>query len=551
MLFRRAIQLSVCSEHWEGLTRRQKSHGVLHMKIISLVMSAFVGTSSVVHADSASLNGPAQDQCMGLPSVDFSGIQDAPTEVMATKVVEPAAGAPAYCKVQGYVSPQIAFELRLPLTNWNGKFMEVGCGGFCGDMSFIFYCDNPLRKGYACLVTDMGHKSTALDGKWAYNNLQAQVDYGFRATHVAVLAGKAITEHYYDKASVKSYYLGCSCGGRQGLVEAQQFPWDFDGIVVGAPAINFSGLFMDLLWKTRAVTDKDGKPLFSVADIKLVHSAAVAKCDRDDGLKDGLIGDPRTCRFDPSDLVCRAGAKTGCLSPEQVAGMKKFYSGPVTSQGARIALGGGMPGSEASDTMGINGYQNEFAHFGKEFFQYMGFVPAPGPSWKSSDFDFDRDYKRLGMLESLYASTNPDLRKFKASGGKLILWQGWADGGVSPLNTIDYYETVERTMGGPAATRDFFRLFMLPGVEHCWGGEGASVVDFLSYMEAWVEKNQAPDMILSAHVKEARSIADLLNWPSDPASIGFTRPVYPYPLQAKYKGTGDPNKAENFGPVKP
>ena len=525
---------------------------MLCVKIISVVMLTWVGISGVAHATSATPATPEEAQCRGLPGADFSGIKDAPTQLTATKVVEPAAGAPAYCQVQGYVSPQVGFELRLPLTNWNGKFMEVGCGGFCGDLAFISLCANPLRKGYACIITDMGHKSTGLDGKWAYNNLQAQVDYGFRATHVAVLAGKAITEHYYGKAPSKSFYLGCSCGGRQGLVEAQQFPWDFDGIIVGAPAINYSAAFMALHWKTRAVIDKDGKPLFSDADIELVHSAAIAKCDKDDGVKDGLIGDPRTCKFDPSDLVCRAGAKTGCLSPEQVAAVKKIYSGPVTSKGERIFPGGSMPGSETSDLgAGIGGYQSGFANFGSEFFRYMGFMPAPGPSWKSSDFDFDSDYKRLGMLESLYASTNPDLRRFKAAGGKLILWQGWADGIVSPLNTIDYYETVERTMGGAAATRDFFRLFMMPGVEHCWGGEGASVVDFLSYMEAWVEKNQAPDMMMSAHVKQANSFSDLLNWPSDPALIGFTRPAYPYPQQAKYKGTGDPNKAENFGPVKP
>ena len=531
----------------KNLNQWREQHGVLRVKIIALVMSALVGTSGVAHAASVTPGTPAEVQCKGLPGADFSGINDASTQVTDAKVEDAAAGAPAYCKVQGYVSPQVGFELRLPLTNWNGKFMEVGCGGFCGDTDFIFLCDSPLRKDYACVVTDMGHKSTKLDAKWAYNNLQAQVDYGFRATHVAALAGKAITEHYYGKAPAKSYYLGCSCGGRQGLVEAQQFPWDFDGIIVGAPAINYSGVFMDLHWKTRAVADKDGNPLFSDADIALVHSAAIGKCDKDDGVKDGLIGDPRTCKFDPSDLVCRAGAKTGCLSPGQVAAMKKFYSGPVTSTGERIFPGGGMPGSETS-VFGINGFQSVFANFSREFFQYLGFVPAPGPSWKSSDFDFDRDYKRLGMLESLFASTNPDLRKFKAAGGKLILWQGWADGAVSPLNTIDYYETVERTMGGAAATRDFFRLFMLPGVDHCWGGEGASVVDVLTYMEAWVEKNQAPDMMMSAHLKAG---TDTLNWPSDPALIGFTRPVYPYPLQAKYKGMGDPNKAENFGPAKP
>jgi Tannase and feruloyl esterase len=514
------------------------------MKIIALLMLTWMGTCSLAHA---ATSDTAEAQCKGLPSADFSGVQDAPTQLTGSKVIEAAAGAPAYCQVQGYVSPQVGFELRLPIEGWNGKFMEVGCGGFCGDLDFIFLCDNPLQRGYACIVTDMGHKSTKLDGKWAYNNLQVQVDYGFRATHVTVLAGKAITERYYGKAPSKSYYLGCSCGGRQGLVEAQQFPWDFDGIIVGAPAINFGGVFMDMHWKARAVTDKNGNPLFSIADIKLVHAAAVAKCDKDDGVKDGLIGDPRTCKFDPTDLLCKAGARTGCLSAEQVAAVKKFYSGPVTSTGERTFPGGSMPGTEAG-LFGINGYQTIFASFSREFFQYMGFVPAPGPTWKSSDFDFDRDYKRLGMLESLWASTNPDLRKFKAAGGKLILWQGWADGAVSPLSTIDYYETVERTMGGAAAIRDFFRLFMMPGVDHCWGGEGASVVDFLSYMEAWVEKGQAPDMMLSAHVKTG---TDVINWPADSASIAFTRPAYPYPLQAKYKGSGDPNKAENFAPAKP
>lgn len=521
-----------------------KNYWVLRVKMIALVL-LLAGISGVAHATPATVSTP-ETQCKGLAGVDFSGIKDATTQVMSAKVVESAAAAPSYCKVQGYVSPQVGFELRLPMSNWNGKFMEVGCGGFCGDLNSIFFCNGPLKKGYACIVTDMGHKSTGLDGKWAYNNLQAQIDYAFRATHVAGVAGKTITEGFYGKAPSKSYFFGCSCGGRQGLVEAQEFPWDFDGIIVGAPAINYSGVFMDLLWKARAVVDTDGNPLFGEADIALVHSAAIAKCDKDDGVKDGLIGDPRTCKFDPADLLCSAGTKAGCLSSEQVAAVKKFYSGPVTSKGERLFPGGGMPGSEAGD-FGFNGYQSVFANFGKEFFQYTGFMPAPGPGWKSSDFDFDRDYKRLGTLETLYASTNPDLRKFKAAGGKLILWQGWADGAVSPLNSVDYYETVQRTMGGAATTRDFFRLFMLPGVDHCYGGEGASVVDFLSHMEAWVEKNQAPDMMMSAHVKDG---SDSVSWPTDPASIGFTRPAYPYPLQPKYKGSGDPNKAENYGPTK-
>jgi Tannase and feruloyl esterase len=518
--------------------------GLLIAKIISL--SIVLGPHGS-WATEVNLNTTVP-QCTVLGTADFASIQDAPTQVTSARFVEASSGVPAYCQVRGYVSPQVGIDLRLPISNWNGRFVEVGCGGFCGVMD-MRSCDDPLQRGYACIGSDMGHSSTALDGKWSYNNLQAQVDYGFRSTHVAAVAGKAIVEYFYKKQPEKSYYLGCSCGGRQGLVEAQQFPWDFDGIVVGSPALNFSGVFMDLLWKTRAVFDNSGNPLFNDDDIRLVHNAAIAKCDNDDGVKDGLIGDPRKCNFDPKELACKSAERNGCLSVEQVEAIKRLYSGPLTSKGESIVPGGSLPGSETS-FLGIKGYETVFATFAREFFQYMGFVPAAGPVWKSTDFDFDRDYKRLGMLESLYASTNPDLRRFKTAGGKLIMYHGWADGGISPLNTIDYYEAVGRAMGGPKATRDFLRLFMVPGMDHCSGGEGASTIDFLGYMEAWVEHGHAPDVMISAHLKSDTDTRST-GLPLDPHQIAFTRPLYPYPAQARYKGVGDINQAENYGPVWP
>src|SRR5258708_25921893 len=183
--------------------------------------------------------------CQTLASADSSSVQDAPTQVTNSDLLEGAKGLPSYGRVQGYIAPQIGFELRLPASNWNAKFIEVGCSGFCGDLDFVRLCEEPLSRGYACILGDMGHKSTETDGLWAYNNLQAQIDYGVRSAHVTALAGKAITEHYYRKSITLSYFYGCSCGGRQGLVEAQEFPWDFDGIIVGAPPIHFSEVFMN------------------------------------------------------------------------------------------------------------------------------------------------------------------------------------------------------------------------------------------------------------------------------------------------------------------
>jgi feruloyl esterase len=257
-----------------------------------------------------------------------------------------------------------------------------------------------------------------------------------------------------------------------------------------------------------------------------------------DGVKDGLIGDPRACNFHPEELVCKANSNTRCLSKQQVSALKKIYGGPMTSKGKRICAGCElMPGSELAFG---EYYPGHFSSFDVDFLRYMAFMPAPGPNWQVSDLNFDRDYKRFGMMDSLYEANNPDLRAFKANGGKLIVYQGWADagaGGIPPLMTLDYYQTAEKTMGGPAATQKFFRLFMIPGMGHCGGGAGALHIDYVSYLDNWVEKGEAPKVMVGSH--------------NGAHGVEFTRPVYPYPIQARYKGTGNPNRAANFEPVHP
>jgi hypothetical protein len=509
--------------------------------------SMLTWTREVSAAPAASVPAP----CSALASADFVNIQDAPTQVTEAKLVTASGSVPALCQVQGYVAPNVGFRLLLPASDWNGKFLETGCGGFCGSTDFIWWCADPVHKGYACIVSDTGHQGSALDGLWALNNLQAQIDFGYRGAHVAALAGKAIAERFYGRAPQHSYFWGCSNGGGQALSEAQRFPWDFDGIIAGAPMPTFSGPVMFYLWAGRALAGT-----VSQANLRFVHDKVVAQCDMDDGVKDGVIGDPLHCKFDPAKLLCKSDEKKECLTRGEVEAVKKVYSGPTTSKGEKIYTGGPLPGSELNWVgESASAYVNDAGvatPWSEQYFAYMGFMPAPGPSWKPADFDFDRDYKRLRMAESLVGGAdNPDLRRFKSAGGKLIMYQGGQDASDIPADAVDYYETAEKTMGGRVATQEFFRMFMVPGMDHCSGGDGAFAIDYLSYLESWVESGKAPDRMLGAHPEGVtHGDALFLTFPlSSALRIKFTRPVFPYPIQAKYKGNGDPNNADNFVPV--
>jgi len=459
------------------------------------------------------------------------------------------------------VLPQVRFEIRLPTSNWNGKLLEVGDGGWGGEM-YLFFCNGPLSKGYACIASDMGHTGASGLALWARNNLQAQVDFGYRATHVTALIGKAIVNAYYGKPAARALMFGCSTGGYQGMVEAQRFPWDFDGIVAISPDMGGEAdVSMRVVWKMQQLMDRNGQPIFRSEDLELLHNAALQACDSTDGLKDGIIGDPVGCRFDPSVLSCRSGQRTRCLTPPQVQAARNIYAGPSTSQGVRISTRGVFPGSE----LDWNDTKNPSAEV-SQFFKFM--LPESDPNWKIRDFNFDHDYQRMG-LGAVYTDNNPDLRSFKGAGAKLIVAQGGNDTLQIPGAIFDYYDTVTRIMGGTAATQDFFRLFVIPGMKHCSGGDGAFAIDYLSYLEEWVEKHHAPDRIAGTHIDAAyllqhsdddgASIKDRvwlsalkLPFPLDPAApVSFSRPAYPYPTLTKYKGRGDPNDAASFEPSEP
>ena len=492
-------------------------------------------------------------RCRALQGDDLSQLIDAPTQIIETKLIDSDGHKSGYCQVSGYVAPSVGFLIRLPSETWNGKLIELGCGGHCGSTDHVRLCDSLLRRGYACIVTDDGHKSTGSQALWTYNNWQGQIDYFVRASHVTAVAGKAIVEHYYHEAPKRAYFMGCSAGGREAMMEAQRYPWDFNGIISGAPSLSQTQIRMNLLWGIRAMHDSSGAPILKKADLEVLHKAAVAKCDLNDGVKDGLIGDPRKCGFDPAELLCTAARKTECLSAQQVESAKKMYRGPVISTSRSIQPPGAMKGSELNwlDYFGASS-----SAFVQETFRYFAFDPSPGMAWKLEDFDFDRDYKRFGLADGLYAAVNPDLRRFDDAGGKLLSYVGWNDAAGMPLPVIDYYEGVQKIMG-PGPTKDFYRLFLIPGMNHCTGGEGAFHVDYLTYLEAWVERGEAPEKLTSFHVsidnaKDTRELIERrLEFPLDPSTIEFSRPVYPYPTLTKYRGHGDPKNAASFEPVNP
>ncbi|WP_336951512.1 tannase/feruloyl esterase family alpha/beta hydrolase [Sphingobium aromaticivastans] len=493
----------------------------------------------------------AQADCKALSRTDFSKVQDAPTHVMTAQLVAATGTKPAYCQVNGYISPNILFEMRLPPTGWNGKFMKLGCGGFCG-MLVTEGCNGPVARGYACIADNMGHVSTPLDAKWAYNNLQGEYDFGIRSTHVTALAGKAITAAYYHRGPDHSYHVGCSTGGREGMIAAQRFPTDFDGIVVGAPAIHETGSGYSLLWNAMAALRPDGSPLLTPDDVRLVHRAAVAACDGKDGLKDGIIDNPRQCRFDPRSLVCKGAGGGACLTADKAAAVAKIYGGAVDSKGRRLFAGTAMPGSELNwigPYVSPDGGPSIYANFIGDMMRYMNFDPDPGPSWKMTDFDWDKDIARMDMREALYNAQNPDLRRFRDAGGRMIVFQGWADQSILPENIIDYVETATRTMGGHDATSAFMRLFMVPGMNHCTGGDGAWMIDYIDALEKWVEGGKAPEKLVGYHPREGSTPPAYYSKLPEKPDAAFSRAFYAWPAETRYDGKGDPNDAASFRPL--
>jgi feruloyl esterase len=458
------------------------------------------------------------------------------------EVVPAANGLPEYCRVVGTLSKTINYEVRLPTTDWNGKFYMTGCGGFCGNVA-ADACNGALARGYAIAATDTGHSASAVDGSWGLDARQAEVNWAFRAVHLVANNTKGLIKDYYGDGPAYSYFSGCSGGGREALMSAQRFPSDFDGIIAGAPA-NFQAYLAGVAqtWTELAQFDDAGNRIFGVEKLGLIGAAVYDHCDGIDGLVDGQIDDPRNCDFDPVSLQCPAGTDApDCLNADEVEALTKIYDGPRNSAGEALYPGGMAAGSETMWFFLSVGFGNNLSiggSFAQEYHRYLAYPVDPGESFSLFDFDFDEDVADLNAMARTYNATSPNLNGFQANGGKLLMYHGYADQLITPYGTIAYYESVVDKMGGDAATQEFARLFMLPGMGHCGGGPGPSVFDLLTPLENWVENGVAPDSVVAS-----RLAAD--------GTVDRTRPVFPYPMVARYDGTGSTDDADNFVGVLP
>jgi feruloyl esterase len=431
---------------------------------------------------------------------------------------------PAFCRVAATLTPSsdsdIKIEVWLPVANWNNKLMAVGNGGWSGAISYPALA-RELARGYATTSTDTGH--TGPSASFALGHPEKLVDFAWRAVHEMTVQAKAIIAAHYGRAPKYSYWNGCSSGGRQGLKAAQRFPGDFDGIIAGAPVNNFIRQRAGIISVAQAVSSGDA--YISPTKYKMIHAAVMQACDKLDGVADGVLENPKVCQFDPRALQCKGEDAADCLTAAQVASARRIYAATKNPKTGEVIFPGLMPGTELDwDTPASKEGARATA---TDYFKYVLFK---NPQWDWRSFDLARDTAAAEQLDQgLLAAMNADLTPYFKRGGKLLLYHGWADPNVAPENTINYYQNVLRAAG---KAKDAARLFLVPGMGHCGGGDCPNVFDAVAALEQWVERGQAPQRIIAARMKNG--IADR------------TRPLCPYPQSAKYKGSGSTDEAANF-----
>lgn len=442
----------------------------------------------------------------------------------------PASDLPVFCAVTGVIRPakasEIGFELWMPVSNWNHKFIGVGNGGFGGTIPYSSMTA-PLSGGYAVAATDTGHTQDNTPS-FALGHPEKWVDFAYRAVHEMTLKAKLIIAAYYGGASRRSYWFGCSQGGRQALSEAQRFPEDYDAIVASAPVIDFTHLTARAVWRGQAI-DHPGA-VVTPAKLALLHRAVLEACDAQDGLTDGIIDDPRRCDFDPTKLLCKQGDEATCLTAPQVQAVRQFYASVVNPRTKQQIYPGAPLGSE----LGWGGFGMDPTNRSRGGpGDYFKFVIFQDPNWNYRTFDFDSELARADQIDNgLTKNTNPDLTDFFRRGGKLLQFHGWSDPSPAPQISIQYYESVRDFMGGASKLQSQARLFMIPGMGHCRGGDGPNQFDAIRAIEEWVEAGRAPDRITASHLTDGK--------------VDRTRPLCPYPQVAKYKGTGSTDDAASF-----
>jgi feruloyl esterase len=467
------------------------------------------------------------------------------TMIGNARVVRAAGDVPEYCRVEGAIEKKILFEVDLPTTTWNGKFFYAGGGGFNGSIPALTY---GVKRGYASAGSDTGHQGDAADASWALDNPKAQINYAHRATHLVTAAAKEIVRAFYRQKEARAYWLGCSNGGKMGLMEVQRYPEDFDGLVIGNFVIDRTRLMAAYTWNAQALA---AGPIPQYK-IPAIERATLAACDAQDGLKDGLIDRPDRCKFDPKVLTCKGADGPDCLTSAQVAAYEKILAGPRDSAGT-LLFPGFVPGHEDDYAPYITGigamhaYPASTWRLQDGFWRYFVFGPKYDPI---TQFNFDTTLRdpRVTAAAADQDSASADLSAFKRRGGKLIMYHGWADHSISPLRTVRYFDDIHRTMGPQAD--EFLRLFIVPGLHHCVGGPGLTAFggrgqawlkddpahDIVRALDRWVEQNVAPEKIIGATLKNNDAKQGVVR----------TRPLCTYPQTARYVGSGNVDDAANF-----
>jgi len=523
----------------------------IHLTAIGVTASALVAATSVASAADC---GDLAGKVFGPATITAATTVSPPSSLLGNDPPKPVAIKVPFCRVQGVIKPSddsdIRFEVWLPPQSaWNGRYAAIGNGGFAGSL-ILPAMTWRLEEGYAVSGTDTGHPGGPLDAAWALGHPEKIADFGWRAIHETAAASKVVIDAYYAKAADRSYFAGCSDGGREALIAAQRFPKDFDGIVAGAPANYWTNLMTNAAATVRAL-NKPGAWL-SPDDLALVSTAAQRVCRS----ADGYLDNPGRCKFDPSTLACKPGQNERCLSESKLDGLKAVYAGTKDADGKTISPGypvGGEAGPGAW-SLWITGIDPKRAAgslmsgFSSGYFADMVF---DRPGWVPGDGSVAGDWSASQKTADALDAANPDLNAFKAAGGKLIQYHGWSDAAIPAFDSIAYYEAVADRIGGLEKTQSFYRLFLAPGMMHCGLGPGPSAVggvfgqpspghdpehDVLAAIVRWVEKGEAPDKIIATRYND-----------NDPAKgIAAQRPWCVYPATARFSGKGDHADAANF-----
>jgi feruloyl esterase len=505
----------------------------MHQRIRSSLVATFAASALLLAARAAqaatceSLSGlKFNDATVTMAQSVAAGAMTAPPGRGGGNATNPFADLPAFCRVAATLKPtsesDIKMEIWLPVAGWNGKFLAVGNGGWNGNIDQNAIA-TAMRRGYAAASTDTGHEGGG--GVWMQNK-EKLIDYGHRAVHEMTVKAKAIVNAFYESAPRLSYFNGCSAGGRQGLKAALQYPDDFDGIVAGAPALNATGRAAFAVSVAQNLRKEAGS-MIPQSKYAAINNAVLQACDANDGVKDGVLENPRACKFDAKVLACSAAESDSCLTPPQVEAANKMYQALKNPRTGKEIFPGLSYGSE----IGWNtfGGQQPFA-IGTQMFQFMVFKD---PAWDYKTLNFDSHMTQVDQIENgVINALDPDLKRFAASNGKMIMYHGWADPQIPAESSVGYYTRVMDAMGGASKTKETVRLFMVPGMNHCQGGVGTSTFDMLAALEQWVEGKKAPDSIPASRVTQGKTER--------------TRPLCAYPQVATYKGSGSTDDAANF-----